>query len=96
MDTVTKEQAKASPSYQYMKELMATIIRTGIKDELMEIPIREVMEVPYPEYLPLSEAVRTKFLVIDALYSGSSFYTMVRESQTRTLDLMHDAYNELR
>jgi hypothetical protein len=67
----TEKELRESVAYRYMKELVVTVDKYGIKNEPMEFALKFVMEAPLPDYMPLPDAVRTKWLFITAVYMSN-------------------------
>lgn len=94
MSKQTIEQLKQSPTYRYIKQLTYAFDNAGVEGEPMELPFRAVMEAPLPDYLPVSAAIKCKFLFILSVYTNAGRIGGMMDTVNGTINMIMLAMEE--
>jgi hypothetical protein len=66
----TLEELKQSPSFRYTRELVKAFDEAGIANNPIEIAMKDVMDAPMPDYMPVAAATKAKIIFILTLYQN--------------------------
>lgn len=92
----TLEELKQTPTYRYLKELTIVYHKAGSLGEPIELPMKAIMEAPMPDYLPVTGAVRLKFMFILSIYQTCGRWGAMQDGLPGIMNMLALAMEDIK